>query len=146
MKTNLSDLLSTPQRWRREQLMASTMLVPPLPLGQRRWGGQGFFYADGHGHARNARYAHDDALGVTFAELVSLRVAYGPGHRGGHKPGLVPAGLVLVFDVACRAAVAPDMSAAASGAQMVSGNHKQQYTAHLKLDHRLKLKRTFQIV
>ena len=27
---------STPQRWRNEQLMASTMLVPPLPLGLRR--------------------------------------------------------------------------------------------------------------
>ena len=27
---------STPQRWRKEQLMASIVLVPPLPLGQRR--------------------------------------------------------------------------------------------------------------
>ena len=38
-----SDLLNeqdlrtnTPQRWRKEQFRASTMLVPPLPLGQRR--------------------------------------------------------------------------------------------------------------
>ena len=27
---------NTPQRWRREQLMASTMLVWPSPLGQGR--------------------------------------------------------------------------------------------------------------
>lgn len=27
---------STPRRWRRAQLTASTILVPPLPFGQRR--------------------------------------------------------------------------------------------------------------
>jgi len=28
---------STPQRWRKEQLMASTMLVCPLPFGWAWW-------------------------------------------------------------------------------------------------------------
>ena len=121
--------------------------LPPLALrpfwpqpGQRRRVRQGFFYPARHRHADHASHAPDAALGVALQqEPVDLRVLRGLVHGRRHKPGLVPTRLARVLGMALAATVASNLFTATCGTQMSRRNHTQNYTAHPKLDHRLKI-------